>query len=102
MGAPNATLSPLEHAALSSSRIFRPLSLYFGNSDPTRYPTHVEMCTNGPSFPKHMPVLTAKTAPKALTTSTFSDRNDGIEKPLRMVLISGILLGSQQRTMSAH
>lgn len=52
---------------------------------------HVEICTKGPSLPKHIPVLTAKTAPNAFTTSTLSDKNDGIEKPLKMVLISGIL-----------
>jgi hypothetical protein len=37
-----------------------------------------------------MPVLTAKMAPKALTRRTRRERKDGIEKPERIVLISGI------------
>ena len=39
-----------------------------------------------------MPVLTANTAPKAFTTKTRNERNEGIEKPLKMVLISGMPL----------
>ena len=41
-------------------------------------------------MPRHMPVETAKTAPNALTTRTGNDRNEGMLKPERIVLISGI------------
>jgi hypothetical protein len=37
-----------------------------------------------------MPVLTAKTAPKAFKRRTGRERKEGIEKPERMVFISGI------------
>jgi hypothetical protein len=48
------------------------------------------MWTKGPSFPRHIPVDTAKIAPKALTMRTRRERKDGMEKPDRIVFISGI------------
>jgi hypothetical protein len=84
------TLNPAAQATLSISLIFRPLFRYFANLFATRNPTQVEICTNGPSFPKHIPVATAKTAPKPFTNRTLKSRKFGITKPDRMVLISGI------------
>ena len=74
MGAPKATDNPDEQPALRSSRISLPLSRYLGKAFPTRYATQVDMCTNGPSFPKHIPVATAKTAPTALTSNTLKSK----------------------------
>jgi hypothetical protein len=54
------------------------------------YPTQVEMCTKGPSLPKHMPVDTAKMAPKALMVRTRRERKLGMTNPERIVLISGM------------
>ena len=51
---------------------------------------HPDICTNGPSLPRHIPVGTAKVAPIALTARTFKLRKYGIENPERSVLISGI------------
>ena len=84
------TLKPAAHATLNISRILRPLLRYFENLFATRYPTQVDICTNGPSFPKHIPVATAKTAPKPFTNNTLKSRKFGMTKPDRMVLISGM------------
>jgi len=56
----------------------------------TKYPTQVEIWTNGPSLPRHIPVETANVAPIALTTRTLRSKKFGITKPDRMVFISGI------------
>jgi hypothetical protein len=55
-----------------------------------KYPMPPEMCTKGPSLPKHMPVATAKMDPTPLTPRTLGSKKRGMSKPERIVLISGI------------
>jgi hypothetical protein len=43
-----------------------------------------------PSFPRHIPDPTAKTAPVALMNKTLKPKNPLITKPERIVFISGI------------
>jgi hypothetical protein len=50
----------------------------------------VAMWTKGPSLPRHMPLETAKMAPTAFIKRTGRESKDGMEKPERIVLISGM------------
>jgi len=50
----------------------------------------VEMWTKGPSFPRQRDEDTAKIAPRDFTISTGRERKEGMEKPERMVFISGM------------
>lgn len=46
--------------------------------------------TKGPSFPRQRDEDTAKIAPRDFTIKTGRERKEGIEKPERMVFISGM------------
>ena len=50
----------------------------------------MEMWTKGPSFPRQRDEDTAKIAPRDFTISTGRERKEGMEKPERMVFISGM------------